>query len=69
MPQPVFRPIENEDGEGVTYHRGCPCTPTADSAEIARRGSCPVTARYITRLRRRVFDPDDTLIERSPSPN
>ena len=26
---PDFRTITNENGEGVTYTCGCPCTPTA----------------------------------------
>ena len=39
MPDPQFRTIETENGEGVTYDCGCPCTPTAVPAADGAAGS------------------------------
>lgn len=33
MPEPDFRVIATDSGEGVTYTCGCPCVPTAAPTE------------------------------------
>ncbi len=38
MDEPTFRSITAENGEGVTYHCGCPCTPTAVPAADGKAG-------------------------------
>ena len=37
--EPVFRLVESEQGLGVTYDCGCPCTPTAVLAVDGAPGS------------------------------
>ena len=79
--RPVFRVIETDDGPGVTYTCGCPCTPTARPASdgspghehcccgrvhFVGAGASSALAGYLAdRKRRRKSEPEYTVGEAS----